>query len=114
MAQVTRHARKRFKQRLGVHDTNKNAKRALRDGLTQADVHGDKPLQSFMAALFFRNRRCNNIRLYKGMTYIFAGDRLVTVFPIPDRFRDLAQEAQKRKEQANEQQDDGLPGEAAH
>lgn len=103
MAKITRHAKKRFKQRLGVHkaDTNKNAKRALHDGLSQTDVCRDKPLRSFMAALYFRNRRCNNIRLYNGMTYIFAGDKLVTVFPIPDRFRDLAADAQQRKEVSN-------------
>lgn len=101
MAKVTRHARKRFKQRLGVHktDTNKNAKRALREGLSQADVRGE--LSRFMAALYFRNRTCNNIRLYRGMVYIFARETLITVFPIPYRYREDAAETQRRKEQGN-------------
>ncbi len=103
MARITRHARKRFKQRLGVHktDTNKNANRALRDGVSQRDVRGD--ISRFMAALYFRNRTCNNIRLYNGMVYVFAKETLITVFPIPYRFREDAAEAQKRKEQSNEE-----------
>lgn len=99
MAKITHHARKRFKQRLGVHkvDTPKNAKRALKEGLSQADVYESENLRRFMAALWFRNRTCGNIRLYNGMTYIFAGDTLITVFPIPDRFRDEAEAIQEER-----------------
>ena len=98
MARITRHAQKRFKQRLGVHkvDTNKNAKRALEHGVKQGDAFGI--IGKFMAALYFRNRNCNNIRIYNGMVYLFSGDTLITVFPIPYRFKDEAERVQKEKE----------------
>lgn len=110
MARITNHARKRFKQRLGVHktDTNKNAERVLREGLAQKDVRGD--ISRFMAALYFRNRRCNNIRLYKGDVFIFAGSTLVTVFPIPQRFQQEAKKYQEIKERNNED-GSGIAGE---
>jgi len=102
MASVTIHACKRFKQRLGVHktDVNKNAERAFRDGLKHCEVRGD--VSRFMAALYFRNQMCNNIRLYKGNVYIFAGQTLVTVFPIPQRYVDEIKKYQDRKDKKNE------------
>ena len=97
MAMVTNHARKRFKQRLGVHktDTKKNARRALKEGLSQGDVRGG--LSRYMSGVYFRHR-ANNIRLFNGFTYVFQGETLVTVFKVPDKFREAAAEAQAQKE----------------
>ena len=97
MAMVTNHARKRFKQRLGVHktDTKKNARRALKEGLSQSEVRGS--LSRFMSGVYFRHR-ANNIRLFNGFVYVFSNETLVTVFKIPDKFREAAAEAQAQKE----------------
>ena len=102
MAKITKHARKRFKQRMGVHkgDTNKNAKRALREGLSQSDVCRSPGLSRLMSGLFFHNQMANNIRLHNGMVYIFSGQTLFTVFPIPEQFRAeaAALQAERREE----------------
>ena len=98
MAVITNHATKRFKQRLGVHkaDVNKNAKRALAEGLRHRETHGD--LNKFVTALYFRNPKLNNIRLYNGMVHIFAGDKLVTVFQIPGSLQEESAKQQRLKE----------------
>ena len=97
MTQVTKHAQKRFKQRCGVHktDTQKNARRALRDGVAHKGLTGS--LKRYMDALYFRHRRANNIRLYNGSVFIFTGEKLITVFPIPDKYKDDPQ-LQKKEE----------------
>ena len=88
MANITRHAKKRFKQRLGVHkgDANKNAKKALKYGIRHCDTEGS--LNRYMTALFFRNRTANNIRIWNGSVYLFSGEKLITVFHVPKKYVD--------------------------
>lgn len=99
MAKITHHARKRLKQRMGVHkgDANKNARRALREGLSQSDVCRSPNLSRLMSGLFFHNRMATNIRLHNGMVFVFAGETLFTVFPIPEKFRAEAAALQAKR-----------------
>lgn len=86
MANITRHAKKRFKQRLGVHkgDANKNAKKALKSGIKHNETEGS--LNRYITALYFRNRTANNIRIWNGSVYLFSGEKLITVFHVPKKY----------------------------
>lgn len=57
------------------------AEKAFNEGITHKQTKGR--LHKWVTSLFFKNCNANNIRLYGDNAYIFCGETLVTVIPIP-------------------------------
>jgi len=51
-----------------------------------------------MTSLYFYNKTANNVRLYSGKVFIFNNDRLITIFDIPAKYRDMVVKMLKKKE----------------
>lgn len=100
MANICRHATKRFKQRLGVHkgDCNKNAENALKRGIKHNETEGS--LNRYITALYFRNRTANNIRIYNGSVYLFSNTRLITVFKVPPKYTETVKNMEAERNAA--------------
>lgn len=107
MVSITRHAEKRTRSRLGLPKrvADRNANRALQDGIGHRDVNGS--LRRYIDALYFRNMVGNNIRIYNNYVYIFHNQTLITVFGLPRRYRQTAIKLQK--ERKNEDDKEKMP-----
>jgi len=84
---VTRHARKRIRQRLGL---NKSAVQSMAD---QAETHGH-PSTDFTGRFrlymddFHKNLGPADKAIYhNGYIFLCESERLITVFPVPSEFR---------------------------
>lgn len=84
---VSRHAKKRLKERCGLKKKSKDriAERVFDEGITHAQTKGK--LNRWITKLYFHNEMANNIRIFGGNAYIFAGETLVTVIPVPNNIR---------------------------
>lgn len=80
---ITEHAKQRMKERCGFNKkaAERMAKKAFEQGVTHAQTKGK--LNKWITSLYFKNVKANNIRLYGNYAYIFAGETLVTVIPVP-------------------------------
>lgn len=87
MTRVTKHAAKRMKERLGISKSTseKNAEKALRLGIRHSDTSGS--LHRYITSLYWKEQTANNARIYCGNVYIFHNETLITVFPLPQRYR---------------------------
>ena len=90
MAYITKHAVQRTKQRVGLPKSAaaRNADRALRDGIQHNETSGG--LHRYIEALYWRHCTANNIRIYCNNVYIFHDDILITLFPLPGKYRKTA------------------------
>ena len=81
--EVTNHAKKRFKQRVGLPKSacQRHAEKAFYEGLTHTDVKGR--MKRFFNKLYLEYRSANNLRLYGEFIYLFKGTRLITVIHFP-------------------------------
>lgn len=61
------------------------AEKAFYEGITHKQTKGR--LHKWVTSLFFKNCNANNIRLYGDNAYIFRGETLVTVIPIPGNLK---------------------------
>lgn len=98
---VTRHADKRIRKRNGLPRSavEKNAANALVYGITRTESNG--ALHRYMDALWHKYRNGDNARVYNGSVYIFDSETLITVFPLPPKYRKTAENQKKeRKEDA--------------
>lgn len=97
MADITKHARKRTKEKIGISKklAEKNADKALRFGLTHAEARAG--LKRFCDALYLSERTANNIRIYHGHAYLFRGETLITIIPVPHKFTTLARKLENEK-----------------
>ncbi len=80
---ITEHAKQRMKERCGFNKktAERMAKKAFYEGMPHAQTKGK--LNKWITSLYFKNVKANNIRLYGNYAYIFAGETLVTVIPVP-------------------------------
>lgn len=103
MAYVTNHATKRTKERLGLSKklATKNAERALAEGLRHRDTGGS--LFRYIESLYWKNRTANNVRIYCNYVYIFHDSLLITVYPLPQRYRKTVDKLRKEKNIENEE-----------
>ena len=97
MATVTRHGRKRSRERLGIPSraTERNAERALEKGLRHGETDGR--LHRYLDKLYLQTGNGNNLRVWAGYVYIFDGQALITVFPVPQELRKAAEQQQKKR-----------------
>lgn len=84
---ISNHARQRMKECCGFNRKaqDRMAEKAFYDGITHKHTKGR--LYKWVTSLFFKNCNANNIRLYGDNAYIFCGETLVTVIPIPNDLR---------------------------
>ena len=90
MTRVTNHAARRTKERLGLPKklSHKNAENALRYGIRHSDTSGS--LNRYISALYWKHETANNVRIYCNNVYIFHGETLITIFPLPQKYRKTA------------------------
>ena len=80
---ISNHAKQRMKERCGFNKKSQErmSKKALKCGITHAQTKGR--LNKWITSLFFKNTNANNIRISGDNAYIFCGETLVTVIPVP-------------------------------
>lgn len=84
---ISNNARQRMKERCGFNRKaqDRMVEKAFNDGITHNQTKGR--LHKWVTSLFFKNCNANNIRLYGDNAYIFCGETLVTVIPIPNNIK---------------------------
>ena len=99
---VTKHANKRIRQRLGVNkkSSDKIAEKALEFGITHAETKGK--LSKHLDGIFLLNYKPTNMRVYNHSVYLFNGNILITVLPLPHKFWAYADKLQKQKDSDKE------------
>lgn len=97
MAHVTEHAAQRTKERLGISKriSEKNADIALQRGIRHSDTSGS--LHRYIAALYWKQQTANNVRIYCDNVYIFHNDTLITIFPLPQKYRKTVDKLRREK-----------------
>lgn len=90
---MTRHGGKRLKERAGFNKraAARMASRALTDGLPREQARG--ALREFMDVLWSARHNSENMRVYGEFVYLFSGETLVTVLPLPQSIRVLIRRA---------------------
>ncbi len=94
---VTRHAEKRAKSRIGLNKKSayKNAEKAFKYGIRHSETSGR--LNRYISSLFFNNTNANNIRIYGEFVYIFCGETLVTVMDLPQMYKGTVKKIVSKK-----------------
>jgi len=97
MLYVTNHAVKRTKERVGLPKrlTCKNADRAFEKGLRLGDTSGS--LHRYIVSLYKSHENANNVRIYCNNVYIFHNATLITIFPLPQKYRKTADKLRREK-----------------
>lgn len=99
MTTVTRHGEKRLKERCGVpkRAVQRNAQTAYEKGLTYEEAKGK--LKKFIDT---KNgtTQLTDVRIWNGNVYVFYGEALLTVYPVPRKYskRELQMRIKKREE----------------
>lgn len=91
MCYVTNHAAQRTKERVGLpkRSAEKNAQKALANGIRHCETRGS--LHRYITSLYWKQQTANNIRIYCNNVYIFNNEVLITVFPLPQKYRSTVQ-----------------------
>lgn len=102
-AVITRHGAKRIRERIGLGkgSIQKNVEKALSDGVTHAETKGS--LHRYLDGIYLLNECPNNMRVYNRMVYLFRGSILITVLPLPQKYRVCADKLQKNKSNVEEE-----------
>lgn len=87
IVEITRHADKRLKERLGLPRSARSriAEKAFLNGKTHADAKGK--LKRYLDGCWLSYKTCNNVRLYSEHIWFFKGNRLITVYDIPNKMK---------------------------
>lgn len=82
---VTRHAKRRIRERCGVSrkEVSKVRRRAWEHGITHKDANGE--LKDWMSGLFRSHHNATDMRIYGDACYLFTknGNTLITVITVP-------------------------------
>ena len=94
---TTRHASKRTKERVGI---KKKAVDRLRDiafdiGVKHNEVSGR--FKKYFDYLYFSHETANNVRVHGDFVWVFGGETLITVFPLPNQFKNAAKKARGKR-----------------
>jgi len=98
-ASVTKHGEKRARNRLGIpkKSVEKYVSKAMECGLTHAESTGN--LHKYLDKLYLSHDNYATAHIYHQYVYLFSGDRLVTVFILPNSLRKSAEKQFCRKNQ---------------
>lgn len=97
MAKITKHAKKRAKERCGLNDKSitRMADKILENGVQHKDCTGC--LKRWVDGLFLESKKANNIRLYGDKAYLFHDMTLITIIQIPNNLMPKVKKIQLRK-----------------
>lgn len=95
---LTNHGSDRIRERVGLPKgcVIKNAERAFEKGLKHSELSGS--LKRYVDKLYLEQKHANNIRLYCGSAYLFRGNVLITVIPLPGKYRKQEEKMRAKKE----------------
>lgn len=84
MVDVTKHAYKRAKDRLGWNSNaiDRMADKALDEGVTHGETSGR--LHRYITKLWFSHKYCNNARIYGENIFFFTDNKLITLYRLPN------------------------------
>lgn len=93
---VTRHAADRTHERLGIPKkaTDKIAAKAFECGIRREEISGS--LRRYLDHLYSQHYTANNIRIFTYYIYIFCEDTLVTVEPLPQKYRNTVDNIRRK------------------
>lgn len=99
---VTKHAKARIHERMGIgkNKSERIADIALKRGLRCTETKGR--LRKYMDGLFLSHGVGNNSRVYAEKVFIFQGNNLITVLPLPNNLKSLANLITKKKAETSE------------
>lgn len=85
LVSLTEHAYEQSKKRFRwkKETARKMAQRALDEGLTHAEAKGS--LKKYLNTRWLKHRNCDAIRIYGEDAYFFSGNRLITLYRIPQK-----------------------------
>lgn len=92
----TGHAAERLKERLGAtkDSAHRIAQNALDRGMWHSEARGG--FKRYLDSLYLSHRVAANMRIYRDAVFLFdAACRLITVVPLPRKYRDLAKRARE-------------------
>lgn len=83
MPRLTKHAKRRVKQRTGVNSGNINhcMKKVFKHGIKHDEATGE--LKRLMDKQYLTHKNINNMRFYGDSLYLFHTDILITVIKVP-------------------------------
>ena len=98
----TKHAAKRTKERVGISKkiADENAIRAHQNGVPAKDIGGG--LRRYLDSLYLRSKSINEIVVYNCNVYLFAKEMLVTIIPLPQKYRTKAVALQRKRSEQKE------------
>jgi hypothetical protein len=87
---ITDHAFERGQERLGFNKIAMEmvSKLAYKWGKRRSSCKGE--LRMYIDEIYFRKQYANNIRIYAGCIFLFRNRALLTVYPLPYRFKNRA------------------------
>lgn len=87
---ITHHANQRADERIGWDSdtTARMAAKALDSGIRHSDVSGS--LNRYLTKLYHTGVQPNNTRIYGEHVYLFKGTTLITIIPLPRKYRNAA------------------------
>ena len=94
---LTRHGKKRMKDRLGAskRSSDRIAEKALSLGITHAELTGS--LCRYVDSIYLKKRTANNIRIYAQKIFLFRNDLLITVLPLPPKYFSCIEDLKQKK-----------------
>lgn len=108
---ITDHAKKRLKERYGINAkaSERLVEKVLENGVSHKDTHGQ--LNRWITKQYLSYGVANNIKLYGDKAFLFSGDVLITVIPIPNRLLNQFHGIKDKleKEEADEQECERSP-----
>lgn len=100
---VTRHAKKRMKQRLGISkkSTDRIAQDAIINGITQSEAKSG--LKKYMQKVFLSHNTGVNLRVYHQKVFVFTSNFvLITILQLPQelfKYEKIALEERRKNKQ---------------
>lgn len=84
---ITNHAAKRVRQRLGIpkRAVPDMVQRAYDSGIEHATARGR--LKRYLDKLYLEHMNASNMRVFGMFIYLFRGQTLITVLPLPKNLR---------------------------
>ena len=94
---ISKHAKDRLKERCGIPKKaiERKVKIALEKGLKHKETSGS--LRKYVSALYCKEKDGTNITLHDDMVYIFTKTTLITVFHLPNKYKNLLKKQLERK-----------------
>lgn len=83
MCEVSKHACKKAKERMGWKKSTicRMAEKAFQEGVSHKDTKGT--VNRYITKIWNNNMNANNIKVYGENLYIFAGETLLTLYKLP-------------------------------